>query len=255
MPARWAPYITANVILESQFRPAERMPDSCIKLYLESQFRPALRVPGSRAKVCLESQFRPATRMPYISAGAHLESQFRPAMQVPYVSVSACLTSYASPALRVPDSRVEANLEYQCRPALRVPDSRVDACLTSQAIPATRVPDSRVEARHLGWLPMIQWKCVWQANLSQPGGSLSVWPAPVRLGWLGVPIIEGPQAGGQSDIRNWNEKCPENPEVAAGGYSLVCHFAGPGSAGQGISCLSRNSDTGEARLRWAGLHW
>lgn len=96
---------------------------------------------------------------------------------------------------------------------------------------------------------MIQWKRVWQANLCQPGGSLSFWSAPVWLGWLGVPTIEGPRARGQSDIRNWNEKCPENPEAEAGGYSLVRHFVGPGSAGLGINCLDRNSDIGGARLR------
>lgn len=110
-------------------------------------------------------------------------------------------------------------------------------------------PDDTMGAHHLGWLPMIQWKCVWQANLSQPGGCLSFWSAPVWLGWLGVPIIEGPRAWGWGNIQNWNEKCPENPEAAAGGYSLVCHFAGPGSAGWGINCLDRNSDIGEARLR------
>ena len=185
---------------------------------------------------------------------------------MPYVSVSACLTSQACPATRVPDSRVEACLENQFRPALRVPDSRVDACLTSQgqsshtgARLAVRrasfglTPDDTMDAHHLGGLPMIQWKLVWRANLSQPGGRLSFWSAPVWLGWLGVPTIEGPGLGAKVTYGIGMKKCPENREATAGGYSLVYHFAGPGSAGLGINCLDRNSDIGEARLRWAGF--
>ena len=127
------------------------------------------------------------------------------------------------------------------------PDDTVEVCLVGQFKPARWVPVILAGTRVAGMAWLVK------HVITQPGGSQSYWPAPVWLGWLGVPIIEGPRARGQSDTRNQSEKCPENPEVEAGGYSLVCHFAGPGSAGLGINRLDRNRDIGGARLRWAGF--
>lgn len=158
MPARWAPYITVNVFLESQFRPAEWVPDSCIKLYLESQFRPALRVPDSRANAGLTSQAIPATRVPYASTRAYLESQFRPAEQVPDNRADASLTSQVKPVqphgcqtagwthIIWADSRW-----YSERTSSGLtPDDTVEVCLAGQFKPARWAPVILADARVAG---------------------------------------------------------------------------------------------------------